>query len=459
MNIKTLNIVAAIAAAASATLPSQAATPQVTSVTMTQPGPGRLVKIDYTFTGADAVITLDVQTNAPGGAWASIGGKAVCNATGEVWKKITNDGTTHKIEWRPDLSWPDHVIADGGARAVITAWTLDNTPDYMVVDISASAQQNTQKYYPAVEFLPGGILSNTNYRTGMIVMRKIMAKDVTWMMGSTDLETQRGSAETTHQVTLTNNYYIGVFPVTQAQWSLFSTSRKTPSNFKNAEDRAMRPVEQVSYNEIRNNNALGSALEDASHYWPESPSDTSFLKLLYNRTGIWFDLPSEAQWEFAARAGNGDTKWGDGSGIRNTDRDGNLDRLGRYLNNPSSNSSTSPATTISAEEGGTAVVGSYGQNAWGLYDTAGNVFEWCLDWYAADITGIGGKPNIDTDTPANTLSGRLSGTTTQGTNRVIRGGSWNFVASYSRPACRASNAPTARDKHIGIRLVCTAGLK
>ena len=105
------------------------AVPSVDTVTMAQPGPSRLVNIDYTLSGADAVITLDIQTNANTSAgaydpgWTSIGGEAIGNATGDVWKKVTNDGTTHQIKWRPDLSWPDHIIANGGARAVGTLQT------------------------------------------------------------------------------------------------------------------------------------------------------------------------------------------------------------------------------------------------------------------------------------------------------------------------------------------------
>ena len=451
MNLKTLNIVAAIAAVASATLPSQAATPQVTSVTMTQPGPTRLVKIDYTFTGADAVITLDVQTNAPGGAWASIGGAAVCNAQGEVWKKVTNDDTTHRITWRPDLSWPDHIIADGGARAVITAWTLDNTPDYMVVDISASAQQNTEKYYPAVEFLPGGLLGNPDYRTTSIVMRKIMAKDVEWTMGSTLSETQRDATrEMTHKVKLTNNYYIGVFEVTQDQWMLLKGTN--PSVYKNAEYRAIRPVEAVTYNEIRNSS---SSENNAEFDYPAYPNPSSYLGLLYLRTGIRFDLPSEAQWEFAARAGNGNTKYGDGSGIQNksgNNSDTNLDLLGRYSLNggmiKSGNSYVEPSHSCGPTNG-TAIVGSYKANDWGVYDMHGNVWEWCVDWYADDITSLNGVAN----TTAQVINGN--------TLRIKKGGACTHSAEYSRPAYRYRGGPsnTSTAAGTGFRVMCYAGLQ
>ena len=421
MNIKQTAIAAGVAITSAA---MHAAVPEVSVVTMAQAS-DRLVTITYTLADAPAVITLDVQTNV----------------TGDV---------------RPDLSWPDHKIADGCARAVVTAWALDNTPDYMAVDVSAAAQPNTQTYYPAADFVPGGV-TNGLYKTTKLLMRKIMAKDVEWTMGSTTLETRRvATSEATHQVTLTNNYYIGVFPVTQAQWGLIQPSRTAPSFFDNAADRAMRPVERVCYNEIRlkdNSSAAATADEIANYSWPKEPNPSSFLGLLRSKTGLDFDLPSEAQWEFAARAGNGDTKWGDGSGILNADKDENLDLLGRYKRNGGYVSGSIEPDSSCGVTNGTAIVGSYLPNDWGLYDTAGNLWEWCLDWYEDNINAHGGKVNIDPSAPAKTLSGA------SGEKRARRGGCWSTEARHCRPAFRAGYAPTAPDNIFGFRVLCSAGLR
>ena len=138
------------------------ATPVVSNVTMTQSDASRMVTITYRLT-EDAVVTLDVQTNATPNAatgWTSIGGEAVCNAQGAVWRKVTSadaDGSgNYTITWRPDLSWTDEFgkgfkIPDGCAKAVVTAWATNNTPDYMVVDLAA---EKTVRYYPAADFLP-----------------------------------------------------------------------------------------------------------------------------------------------------------------------------------------------------------------------------------------------------------------------------------------------------------------
>lgn len=429
-----------------------AAVPEVAGVTMTQAS-DRLVTIAYTLLDAPAVVTVDIQTNVTSGTWASIGGANIQQLTGDVWKRV--EAGNHTIAWRPDFSWPDHKVADGGARAVVTAWALDNTPDYMVVDISSAAQPNSQTYYPAVEFLPGGILSNAAYRTTKMLMRKVMAKNVEWTMGSVN-ETGRQSNERTHSVTLTNNYYIGVFPVTQTQWSQVQTLVSNPSFYTYEGDKAMRPVEQVSFNAIRNST---NKTADTAYDWPADPNPKSFLGQLNARTGLRFDLPSEAQWEFAARAGHGEGCYGDGSSILGKDTDSNLDLLGRYAYNggkiPTAAGGLADALATSGATNGTAIVGSYAPNSWGIYDMHGNVFEWCLDWYVDNINANNGKLNIDPAAPEYALTGE------KGSGKVIRGGSCNNQASQNRPSFRRTNgqAPSFSWSNIGFRVVCVAGLR
>ena len=324
----------------------------------------------------------------------------------------------------------------------------------MAVDISAAAQPDTQTYYPAADFVPGGV-TNSLYKTTTLLMRKIMAKDVTWTMGSTTLENQNRQAarEATHQVKLANNYYIGVYEITQSQWSQVATNNTTAvANFTT--ERFMRPMEKVCYNEIRN--AANTTTANASYNWPNAPNPSSFLGLLRSKTGIDFDLPSEAQWEFAARAGNGVGYWNDGTPILNANPDANLNLLGRYERNGgkvlSGTSYVDPAANCGVTNG-TAIVGSYAPNDWGIYDMHGNVWEWCLDWYADDITAHGGKVNIDSATPANTLSGA------SGAYRVTRGGSWYHAAGDCRPAFRYYGTPAVRDGNRGFRVLCSAGLQ
>ena len=187
-----------------------------------------------------------------------------------------------------------------------------------------------------------------------------------------------------------------------------------------SDDRAKHPVEQVTYNMIRDGG-------DSNYYWPKPPKDGTFLGKLRKKTGLDFDLPTEAQWGFACRAGNGSTKWGDGSDIEigKTGEDENLNRLGCYR-------ASSPA-----------IVGSYEPNAWGIYDMSGNVWEWCLDGFKDDITSLEGATNAKT-----------------GSNVVLRGGCWSDTsAAYSRPARRESIDSARVTSTYGFRLVCTAGLQ
>ena len=432
-----------VAASALSSAVMASGTPEVSNVEMTQSDSSRRVTITYELGNAadGAVVTLDVQTNRTGSVtsddadWISIGGAAVCNAQGDVWKKVSQGSKT--ITWRPDLSWEGHKVelANGGARAVVTAWALDNTPDYMVVDITSTGGEGKESYYPRVDFLPGGV-ANVRYKTAALLMRKIMAKDVTWMMGSvTEAPNWMQVSEVAHQVTLANNYYIGVYEVTQSQW--LEITGYNPSNF--TAEPSMRPVEKVSYTDIRQGAGTASAAASATGgVYPADPHSDSFLGLLRNKTKIDFDLPSEAQWEFAARAGNGDGYYGDGSPITAENRN----RQGRYNgNNPGG---TDYTATLSPSSGGTAIVGSYCENNWGLYDMIGNVWEWCLDLYAQDNTSFGGSVN-----------------TTSGTQRMRRGAGCVTGSESVRLAARHNfaNDPSSRNYDRGFRVVCTAGLQ
>ena len=424
--MKKLMIMLAASAAVSAATADQV--PEVSGVTMDQKPNSRRVTISYTLANAPAVVTLDVQTNKTGAAtadeadWVSIGGENVRFATGDVWKKVEAGSRT--ITWRPDQSWRGHKV--DAARAIVTAWSLDNPPDYMVVNLADSAKANSETYYPSEGCLPGGLLTNPDYRTTKLVLRKIPAKGIEWTMGSAQGEIGRDRySEETHTVKLDASYYIGVFPVTQSQYVQIQPNRYAEAF---ATDGTMRPTSRVSYNELRNaegtKNSTVPAANTAYDY-PNAPYEKSFLGLLRTKTGLAFDLPSEAQWEFACRAGNGSGYWGDGSAILSEGEDENLAKLGRLSYNIGEGESKQ-----------TVSVGSYAPNAWGIYDMYGNVWEWCLDWYAADISALNGAVN-------QTSSGE----------RVRRGGSFYSSATACRSAARSYKvASDKRNDDLGFRL-------
>lgn len=394
-----------------------------------------VLTVTYTLANGPAVITFDILTNGTSGA--SIGGEAVVSGVlhgSDVWMKVTGEGP-HTIKWRTD-AW------DGNAdiTVAVTAWPLDNPPDYMVADISYYAydQTNAQRYYPSADFVPGGVLGNVRYRQNALLMRKIMAKGIRWTMGS---------SSSTRYVTLTNNYYMGVFEVTKAQWAQVmggyrEKSASHPNDspaFTNLLYREMRPLEIVAYSEIR---TAGSRSYNAAYDFPNPPHGSSFLGVVRQRTHLDFDLPGEAQWEFAARAGHGAGYWSDGT----ADSTANGIILGRCNSNGGSTSNFN-----CGPENGTAICGSYKPSDWGLYDVHGNVNEWCLDWYTTDATALSNldyQVNIDPADP----SKMLYPANTAGSGKVKKGGSWANGATT--PTSRWSDAPNTQWYNIGFRVMC-----
>jgi formylglycine-generating enzyme required for sulfatase activity len=210
----------------------------------------------------------------------------------------------------------------------------------------------------------------------------------TFQMGSPSSEEGRyGDEGPQHEVQLTKGFWLGATPVTQRQWE--AVTGENPSFFKGPD----RPVEEVSW-------------EDC----------VAFLGKVNARCpGLDLRLPTEAEWEYACRAGTtGPTYLGANDAAT-------LDRLGWYDDN--SGNETHP-------------VGQKAPNAWGLYDTLGNVWEWCADWKADYPSGR----QVDPKGPSS------------GTFRVVRGGDWVYGASSLRAADRDDGSPGNRDCSIGFRV-------
>lgn len=219
-----------------------------------------------------------------------------------------------------------------------------------------------------------------------VSFKMIYVKGGTFTMGATSEQTGAHSDESpTHSVTL-SDYYIGETEVTQELWSAVMGSN--PSNFTG---NMQRPVEKVSWNDCQ-----------------------TFISKLNELTGETFRLPTEAQWEYAARGGNlAQGRLYSGS---NT-----IDDVAWYISN--SSSSTHPVKTKSPNE-------------LGIYDMSGNVYEWCSDWYGSYSSAAQTDP-----------TGPSTGYT-----RVNRGGCWDNKAVYCRVANRSDCAPEASNRHLGLRL-------
>ena len=325
---------------------SALASPDVTVGSVTQDVVSRTVRVPYTLTGGPAVITVDFQTNG-----VSIGAQNFANVAGDVNRLVQSDGS-HEIAWRARDVWPN--VTSDSFRAVITAWAPDGPPDYMVVNIDKTTG-NDIRYYTSADALPDGGLANDVYRKDRIVLRRIPACGKRYRMGTATADGGDATREVPHLVTLTNDYYMGVYEVTQYQYTKVYGSN--PSSFKSAADSEIRPVDRACYNYMRGNAASGCNWPADGH----AVGSSSFLGKLRTRSGVDFDLPTMAQWEYACRAGT-TTKYNNGSDTWSDD-------LGWVSENSAIDDVKQPHA-----------VGQKLPNAWGLYDMHGNVGEWCLDW-------------------------------------------------------------------------------
>lgn len=400
-----------------------AADPEVDTVSFSQDGVSRLVTVTYSLKDptVPAITTFDVVTNG-----VSVGSKNLWAAEGDVNRVIPRGRTSYSFTWRPDACGA--LLADAVVK--VSAWSLSAPPDYLIVDLT----HGTNLMFAACEdAVPGGLFDDFNYRFMRLVMRKVHAPvGGQWRMGSA--EPGVADNEAPHIVGLSDDYYVGVFEMTQGQYTLLKGSN--PSSF--TKEWTGRPVEKISYAIVRGG--------DGANLWPNPPLATSVLGLLRGRTGLLFDLPSEMQWEYACRAGNGDGKWGNGKAY---DQTGDFDAAipGRYRYNGGGQGSdykvtdnTNSYSTVHR----TATVGTNGTNAWGLCDMHGNVWEFCLDWYEEDITDRGGAVNVDTENPALTLSGA------SGSTRVCRGGCWAESASGCRSSVRSFVDPAKVNGNVNI---------
>ena len=287
------------------------------------------------------------------------------------------------------------VFCDGYDSEEGTVKLKASTPSNLQITLSKEAvatQQNIVSQ-PAVAQQPVVQAPIANSDNIIIPVKDGISIDMirveagTFTMGATaEMKDPSDKEKPTHRVTLTKDYYIGKYEVTQALWK--AVMGNNPSYFKGDN----LPVEQVSWDDCQD-----------------------FLSKLNRITGKMFRLPTEAEWEYAARGGNKSRGY-QYSGSNN------LSDVAWYADN-------------SGDE--THDVGTKQPNELGIYDMSGNVWELCQDWHGAYSSSSQVNP-----TGANS-----------GSYRVSRGGCWRFIARDCRSSCRGYDLPGIRIYYLGFRLV------
>ena len=311
------------------------------------------------------------------------------NKTGEYWVYMPQGNRQLKVKhanYAPVMV----TFADYGVEKLESNRTYElivvTYPQYAitqnVTNQSLDSQHSTPQTHPTVSDNTISIPVKDGISIDMV-----RVEAGTFTMGATpEMKNPNNDEKPTHRVTLTNDYYISKYEVTQALWQ--AVMGKKPSKFKGDN----LPVEQVSWDDCQ-----------------------KFINKLNRITGKKFRLPTEAEWEYAARGGKKSRGY-QYSGSNN------LSDVAWYYNN-------------SGEK--THAVGSKQANELGIYDMSGNVWEWCQDWYG----------EYNSSSQVNPIGAN------SGPYRVYRGASWSKAARLCRSSCRDCYMPSYRDFNIGLRLV------
>ncbi len=334
------------------------------------------VNHDHIVDGTDLTVILSTWGTNGGSAGGDINGDGTVNGL-DLAFVLSGWGACPFQSWATVLEWAPNptVVTDANLRAAIVA---------------------------------SGLAWRVRDNSSNIEMLLVPAGTFTMGCSASNLDACNSNETPTHQVTLTQAFYMGRYEVTQAQWTAKMGSNPSffvPANGYSSD--TTKPVERVSWNMI----ASGS---------------TSFMSL----TGL--RLPTEAEWEYAYRAGTTTAFHSFPGYTSGTNDDTLLGNIGWY----SGNNGLSGSSTY-----GTKAVGGKFANALGLHDMSGNVWEWCQDWYSS--TYYASSPLTNPTGP------------TTGTYRLLRGGDWNYGSDVCRASERSYNSPGSIYDRYGFRVART----
>ena len=369
----------------------------VSNVRFSQDRATQRVTVNYELAnqGESAWVAMDVLTNG-----VSIGMQHVSSVSGDISRygldmvgrgPVADDGLEKTIVWDAHRDW--HGNLGSNVTVEVSAWYTNSPPGvYMVVDLSEG---------PAAERYPVALTTGIPDPTDLsCVSNKLWLRYVsagTFTQGSPETEAGRDTSgrETQHQVTLTKPFYAGVFELTRAQYRLVMGS--DPGNGETM----TCPLNKVKFYDF-----VGTNINPAVS---NTVAAGTFLAKIREKTGLLLNLPTDAQWEYACRAGT-TTPYNVETNATVT-----LDDLAWYSKNASNK---------------VHPVGQKRPNAWGLYDMHGNVLEFCRERLN---TSLGSDPKTD---PLNKWGG---------SGFVIRGGAFSEGAGDCRSARRGWRAPSETD--------------
>ena len=344
-----------------------------------------MVKInDYTIT-SDGSTTI--QKNKPFNIQMLVQNKGYGNA-GNVKLKITYPENIFLING--NITENIGSLISGSSKAISYSLVVPMAYTGSAIPLKFSLTEKYGKYGMDTTItivINQSVSSNKRIIEGINLSdnEMIFVQGDTFSMGSNYGESDE---KPVHRVTL-SSYYIGKYEVTQKLW--YDIMRTNPSSFGGCDN---CPVEKVSWNDVQ-----------------------KFITKLNATTGKVYRLPTEAEWEFAARGGN-KSKGYIYSGSNS------LGEVAWFTNNSSNK---------------THAVGQKAVNELGIFDMSGNVWEWCSDWYGSDYYS---------NSPQNNPKGPSTGVL-----HVFRGGSWDYFASYCRSSFRTISTPIDRINSLGFRLV------
>ena len=354
------------------------------------PSPNRVVTVTYDL-AEDKIVTFTASENG-----VELPPEALTRTWGDV-NKLVKAGNGRSFTLYPDEDYLGRVVNAADVTVELTFWEKSSPPDYMVVNACVT---NCVHYYASTNWLPGGLLKANRYRISDVVFRRIPAKGVVWRMGSdatTDGNGRVAANETPHYVKMTNDFYIMVFPVSEYQNVMLSKSE--------------------------------SVLTQIGAWKVEFAAAQTAAERLAGTSGLSVSLPTEAQWEFAARAGGGE----------------------RYGSAGSTTAALAALAhcNVTGSDSVRNVVGRLQPNAWGLYDTFGMVLEWCQDWFTAggEFADSWNTPGWETGVPV--IDPR--GPSTNCAMRVTRGGHYSCGANDCRAAVRHPRKMTGTGDNNGAK--------